>query len=206
MLRGTKMTYDATMTMREARDRYFAENNFGADGGYNDAWVDFKIGPVPLPFPNTDGRLRAVRYHDLHHILTGYHTDFLGELEISAWETGAGCKDFYAAWHINLGGAGSGALFIPRRAFRAFVRGRHSETLYGLPLEPLLDTTVGEARRNVGVDDSTPTASDVVLFAAVAVSGLIIGTMTLFVALPLVPIGLGISAMRRWTTRSVSAA
>lgn len=199
------MTYDATMSMREARDRYFLENGFGEDGGYNDAWVNFKIGPVPLPFPNTDGRLRAVRYHDLHHVLTGYHTDYLGELEIAAWELGAGCKDFYAAWHLNLTGAGSGALFIPRRTFRAFVRGRRSQSLYGLPLEKVLDTTVGEARKRVETDESPPNVSDVTLFAAIAVSGLILGTATLFVVLPLVPIGLGIAAMRRWTTRSEAA-
>src|ERR1700742_1732678 len=48
-----KTVYEDTMTMREARDRYFAVNGFGANGGYDDAWVDFKIGPVPLPFPNT---------------------------------------------------------------------------------------------------------------------------------------------------------
>ncbi|MEO6574841.1 MAG: hypothetical protein ABIP89_13435 [Polyangiaceae bacterium] len=199
------MTYDATMSMRQARDVYFAENGFGEDGGYNDPWVNFKIGPVPLPFPNTEGRLRAVRYHDLHHVLTGYHTDYLGELEIAAWELGAGCKDFYAAWHLNLGGAGSGALFIPRRTFRAFVRGRRSESLYGAPLEQLLDTTVGEARRRVETEESPADATDVALFAAVAVSGLILGTATLFVVLPLVPIGLGIAAIRRWTTRSETA-
>lgn len=32
------------------------------------------------PFPNTHGRRRALAYHDLHHILTGYRTDFVGEL------------------------------------------------------------------------------------------------------------------------------
>ena len=200
------MTYDAKMSMREARDRYFVENGFGRNGGYDDAWVDFKIGPVPLPFPNTAGRVRAVRYHDLHHVLTGYRTDFLGELEIAAWELGAGCKDFYAAWQLNLGAAGGGALFIPRRTFRAFVRGRRSTSFYGLPLDDLLEGTVGEARARMGVENSEPArAGDVALFIAMAVPGLLIGTLSLAVALPLVPIGLGISAVRRWTRRTALA-
>ncbi|NUO49060.1 MAG: hypothetical protein HOV80_09415, partial [Polyangiaceae bacterium] len=46
------VSYDPSMTMRQARDKYFAENGFGEDGGYSDTWVDFKRGPVPFPFPN----------------------------------------------------------------------------------------------------------------------------------------------------------
>ena len=71
-------TYDPTLTMEAARAQYFRDNGFGDDGGYDDPWVDFKLGPVPMPFPNSKGRLRAVRYHDLHHILTGYQTDLRG--------------------------------------------------------------------------------------------------------------------------------
>src|SRR6185295_10394327 len=95
---------DPTLTMAAARSLYFQVNNFGPDGGYNDAWVDFKLGPIPVPFPNTKARVRAVHVHDLHHVLTGYNTDTLGELEISAWELGGGCADYFAAWQLNLGG------------------------------------------------------------------------------------------------------
>ncbi|HEY1086681.1 MAG TPA: hypothetical protein VGE37_03265, partial [Archangium sp.] len=87
-------------TMREAVRRYFDENGFGIDGGYGATWVDFKLGPVPFPLPNTEGRKRAVKFHDLNHVLTGYRTDTLGEFEISAWEAGAGCRDFWAAWAL----------------------------------------------------------------------------------------------------------
>ena len=73
-------------TLRTALATYFEDNGFGKDGGYEDAWVDFELGPIPLPFPNSAGRKRAVRLHDLHHIVTGYATDTLGEFEISAWE------------------------------------------------------------------------------------------------------------------------
>ena len=67
----TIVHYDPEQTMRQARELYFAANHFGTDGGYSDAWVDLKLGPVPLPFPNTASRVRALRFHDLHHILTG---------------------------------------------------------------------------------------------------------------------------------------
>src|SRR4051812_17637276 len=93
--------YDPSLTLRAARDAYFTANGFGADGGYAAAWVDFKLGPVPLPFPNTASRVRAVGYHDLHHVLTGYRTDTVGEFLIAAWELGAGCERFFTAWQLN---------------------------------------------------------------------------------------------------------
>ena len=63
-------TYDPELTLREARAQYFALNNFGDDGGYRDPWVKIKFGPLPIFFPNIPSRAWAVRYHDLHHILT----------------------------------------------------------------------------------------------------------------------------------------
>ena len=77
------MRYDNAMSVRDARDKYFADNGFG-DGGYHDRWVRFKIGPLPVAIPNTASRKRAVRLHDLHHVATGYDTDLRGEAEIEA--------------------------------------------------------------------------------------------------------------------------
>jgi hypothetical protein len=182
--------YPERSTLRAARARYFEDNEFGEDGGYEDAWVDFKLGSIPFPFPNTPGRLRAVRYHDLHHVLTGYATDFPGELEISAWEIAAGCKGFLAAWQLNLGGMAAGMFFMPKKVFRAFVRGRRSRSLYGLELEPLLEQSVGETRAQMQVPsgDPKPTLADVVLFSAAVGAGLAVGTVTFLLAAPLLPI------------------
>lgn len=168
--------YPPSLTLRAARDLYFAVNGFGADGGYGSPWVDFKLGPLPMPFPNTAGRVRAVRFHDLHHIVTGYATDTLGEFEISAWELGAGCKDFYAAWQLNLSGLAGGMAVSPRRIFRAFVRGRRTESLYGGDLEALLDRTVGEVRAACGVDaPAEARLADYPLFAAAWAVGIVVG-------------------------------
>jgi hypothetical protein len=192
-------TYDPASTMREARATYFAVNGFGESGGYDDAWVDFKLGPVPFPFPNTASRIEAVRFHDLHHILTGYDTDFLGETEISAWELGAGCRGA-AAWALNLAGLGGGALLAPRRTMRAFVRGLRSESFYGQDLDALLDLTVAEARARMRVDEAasaSPTPSEVGRFAALAVVGFGAGAAFVAAGVLLAPVGLALSAVRR---------
>ncbi|MCC6621884.1 MAG: hypothetical protein IT385_11550 [Deltaproteobacteria bacterium] len=189
-------------TMREARDRYFHDNGFGPDGGYGEAWVDLAFGPVHLPFPNTPGRVRAVRFHDLHHVVTGYRTDVLGEAEIGAWEIGAGCKRMWAAWALNLGVMGLGVLRAPRRVFAAFVRGRRSETLYGREYEPLLDAPVEAVRADTRVEAADaearrPGLGDRALFGVttgVALGAALAGGALLIVALPF---GLVAMAARR---------
>ena len=188
------------MTMRAARDAYFVENHFGADGGYNDPWVDLSLGPIPVGFPNVEGRKQAVKVHDLHHILTGYNTDWGGEFEISAWEIGAGCKRMLAAWVINLMGYAAGALFFPRRTFAAFVRGRRSRSLYGEAIDELLDLTVAEARQKMAVP-TTPVrggASDLLLHLAAATAGLAMGVPSVVVLGPPFVI---VGAIYRWTRR-----
>jgi hypothetical protein len=192
-----KTTYDPASTMRAARASYFEVNAFGADGGYADAWVDFKIGPIPFPFPNTRARVRALGYHDLHHILTGYETNATGEFEISAWELGAGCKDFFAAWQLNLGGLAAGLVSSPRRTVRAFFRGRASESLYGQPLDALLDRTVADVRARF-VDQRSPrvTLADVLRLVALSIAGAASAVVFIAITLPLLPVGLGVLALR----------
>ena len=204
-----QVSYAPELTMREARTRYFSENGFGDDGGYGDAWVDFKLGPVPFPIPNTPARVKAVRYHDLHHVLTGYRTNFPGEVEISAWELGAGCKKYFAAWQLNLGGMAAGLLFMPRRTLQAFVRGRRSDTLYGNEFEPLLEQTVAQVRGAMHVPASEPplraSAADWALFVPTLIAGWIVGLLSLAVFLPLLPFGL-VTNFLRARSRRLSAA
>jgi hypothetical protein len=186
-------TYDPASTLREARKHYFAVNRFGDNGGYDERWVQVKLGPVPFAIPNTASRVRAVKVHDLHHILTGYQTDIVGEFEISAWEIAAGCKDFYAAWVLNLSGITGGMLVAPRRIARAFARGLASTSLYGRPLDELLDLKGGEARARFVHPAGTPARLGVKGAAQLALAtaaGAVVGTTMMVALLPLLPFGL----------------
>lgn len=193
------MPYPSHLTMREARAQYFEDNDFGDDGGYGSPWVDFKIGPIPFPFPNTPMRVKAVRYHDLHHVLTGYATDFSGEMEISAWEVGAGCGRFPVAWQLNLSGMLGGLFSVPRRSFRAFVRGRRSRSLYGRDLARLLDMTVAEAQQELSVPDGAPraTMADIGVYLLALMGGAIVGSVTLVLGLVTLPLAY-LFLIRKW--------
>src|SRR6476659_1840164 len=96
------MKYPDEMTVQAGLQQYFADNGFGPDGGYDQPSVAIPVGPFVFRFPNTEARKRAVKRHDIHHLITGYATDLLGEAEIAAWELASGCRDYYAAWALNL--------------------------------------------------------------------------------------------------------
>jgi hypothetical protein len=151
----------------EARARYFADNGF-SDATYTARWVKLSIGPVPVAFPNTRSRQRAIPLHDLHHVATGYPTTLVGEAEIGAWELAGGCGNYAAAWVLNAIAFSWGLALSPRRVFRAFVRGRHSRTLYRTGWrDDRLVRSVGELRRELRLDAAaaTPSPLDRLAFA-----------------------------------------
>ena len=154
-------TSDSAISVGEARTRYFERAGFPPDGGYSASFVSLgKLGPIPLGFPNSDSRRRAVVMHDLHHVATGYGTDWAGEGEISAWEISAGCGRFAFAWFINLQGMVMGWVVSPGRTWRAWVRGRHSRSLYAEGYsDALLRETVGGLRARLGLDGAVPEAT-----------------------------------------------
>lgn len=89
-----------------------------------------RIGPWELCLPNFAWRQAAIDAHDRHHMLTGYPLTLQGEIQMAAWEWGAGR---YPDWRatafcsplILLGG-----MVMPRQTWRAFRWGRECASLY----------------------------------------------------------------------------
>ena len=161
------VSYDDALTLRDARAAYFARSGFD-ESSYVSRFVRLQVGPVPFFVPNTAARVRAVRFHDLHHVVTGYETTWTGEAEIGAWEVASGCADHVAAWHLNLLAMAIGLAIAPRATFDAFVRGRRSRNLYREAYgDALLAETVGGARRRLGlaVEATPPSAEERAAFA-----------------------------------------
>jgi hypothetical protein len=158
--------YADSLSVGEARELYFRLNGLSA-ATYTDSWVKLKLGAVPIAFPNTAARKAAVKLHDLHHVATEYATTWIGEAEIGAWEIGAGCGRYWAAWMLNLSAFAIGIVIAPRRVFRAFVRGRRSRSLYQRAFgDDLLALRVGELRAQLELAPAAldARAGDVVAF------------------------------------------
>lgn len=165
----------------EALAEYRAGRGIPADGGSSARWVRVRFLGVPVSFPNFAARRRILFPHDVHHLLTGYETNWRGEAEIGGFELASGCRRFWAAWMFNSGGFLFGLAIAPRRMFRAFVRGRRCRNFYGAEEQALAALTVGAARRQLGLDRPVPpgTRGDTVWFAAWAV-----GVVTCWLVLP----------------------
>lgn len=136
------------LSVREALTAHLAESGLPPDAGDSEPFAVIKIFYLPYPIPNTRARKRAVRIHDLNHLVSGYKTDRIGELEISAWELASGgCRDYAAAWVLDLAGLLGGLIVAPKRTVRAFLAGRRQQNLYPFDYEELLRLSVADAHR-----------------------------------------------------------
>ncbi|GEM_PF-657498 len=146
------MTFaDSTLSMRDARNFHLAANGFDVLD-YTRIWRTIVVADIPLLVPNPDLRRKEQPYHDLHHVLTGFGTDALGEAELAAWELRTGTL---SGWRFrrNLGKLLRGGLFRPGRALRAFLVAGGQRNLFREPgaYEPLLHMTVRELRLLLGL-------------------------------------------------------
>lgn len=150
---------DPALTLGEAMQRHLADRGLPPDGGAGRRWVRTRIGPLPFVYPNTEGRKRLLRAHDLHHLLAGYPTSLVGEAEMGAWELGTGMRN-RSGVRLAIRILGFVLPRHPRRLQRAFVRGRHCGNLLGRPVDDaLLGRTVAETRAALGLHAPVPAAT-----------------------------------------------
>lgn len=163
------MIYHPDMTMHDARNLYFESSGLTESSGYEERWIKVKVWRIPIWIPNTKGRRKAVRLHDLHHVLTEYPTTWRGEAEISAWEIGSGgLQRYWAGWLLDLMNVAQGIVINPRGIYRGFMLGRNSSNLYSTEFsQDLLKERVGDLRRRLKLDQpaKSPTMRDRIAFA-----------------------------------------
>ena len=172
-----------TSTLRRRRQLFWAASGFASDGGYDDAWADATFAGVPYAVPNPPARANALRVHDLHHVLTGYGTDWRGESAIAGWELGSGGGGRHPyAWFIAVFGFVVGLLGLPRRTWTAFRRGRRASNLYR-DADPMayLDVDVADIQAELGITGYGPrrTLPDALAFVAFALITLPLGLLFL---------------------------
>jgi len=102
--------------------------------------VPVYTGCMLVPMPNIDARHRYLKYHDLHHLITGYSVGRIGEGEVSAWELGTGSAFVSPTLGVmNLIALSTGFVLKPKRMWRAFRRGCMSRNLYPAKVRAQLD-------------------------------------------------------------------
>jgi hypothetical protein len=119
----------AAITVGQALTEFRLANGLAADEYLRRSWT-CKIGRFTIRLPNFAWRRDAILAHDLHHLLTGYPCTLRGECHMAAWEFGAGPMPHWAASLFCLPLIPWGLIWWPRSTWRAFLRGRRSQSLH----------------------------------------------------------------------------
>jgi hypothetical protein len=137
----------------QAVEEYLTENGFTV-AEYTAKTVKLFAGPISFRVPNPPSRQRAVPLHDIHHVVTGFGTDVIGEGEQGIWELRAHCPGIVPIFLNSVAVAG-GFLLAPKRIIRAFLAAKGAETLYmsRITEESAKLMTVRELRRRLGVPE-----------------------------------------------------
>ena len=138
------------MTTEEALNRHFATTGILHEGCTRGDWyqghfIYLNLGPIKIPFFPILHRSGPVVLHDIHHMLTGYGTDWKGELEIAGWELGSGgCHWHLVYWTDRLLSFALGLVSAPATTLRGFRAGRGHRNLYRMKPEHVLAMDLDE--------------------------------------------------------------
>jgi len=120
------------MTTKEALIGFYKFNHLNLTADFESHCVRVYIGCLLAPVPNIKARKKYLKFHDLHHIMTEYGIDRVGESEISAWELGSrSCRKPLISI-MNLFALSTGFILKPKNIIGAFYRGCRSKNLYYL--------------------------------------------------------------------------
>jgi hypothetical protein len=119
------------VTLQDELASFYKRSGFGDVVGARSLTVPVYTGCLLVPLPNIETRRRFLKYHDLHHLVTGYSVGRIGEGEVSAWELGTGSAFVSPMLGVmNLIALSTGLVLEPRRMWRAFRLGCASCNLY----------------------------------------------------------------------------
>jgi hypothetical protein len=137
----------------QGRDEYIHENGFSI-AGYAETKSKVNVAGIDLTIPNPPKRRYIIKVHDLHHVITGYGTDLVGEGEVSFWELRAGTRvvGSYVLLLIVIS-AILGTFIAPGRMLRAWRASKGARGLWSSPFsyEQMMEASVGDLRTYAGI-------------------------------------------------------
>jgi hypothetical protein len=157
------------MTLQDELTAFYRRNGFGEIVGARPLTVRVYTGCMLVPLPDIETRRRFLKYHDLHHLVTGYSVGRIGEGEVSAWELGTGSAFVSPTLGVmNLIALSTGLVLEPNRVWQAFCRGCASKNLYSAAARA--DTDAGRwqdvAALRQDILDARPSGAPIAVRAA----------------------------------------
>jgi hypothetical protein len=183
-------------TVQDELDEFYKRSGFGDVPGARPRTVRVYTGCLLVPMPNIEARRRFLKYHDLHHLVTGFSIGRIGEGQVSAWELGSGSAFVSPMLGVmNLIALSTGLVLDRKRMWRAFLLGCNSRNLYPAVMRTQVDagrwpdvaalrTTLLDSRKSAiplalrAVEFSTYAIFAMFIHAAIAIPALIIRFVT----------------------------
>ena len=127
-------------TLQKELDAFYQRSGFGDVPGARPRTVRVYTGCLLVPMPNIEARRRFLKYHDLHHLVTGFSIGRIGEGEVSAWELGSGSAFVSPTLGVmNLIALSTGLVLNRKRMWRAFRLGCNSRNFYAAAIRADVD-------------------------------------------------------------------
>jgi len=141
------------MSVQIELEAFYQRVGFGEDTGKRSCSVPVYTGCLLVPLPNIETRYKYLKYHDLHHIMTGYSVGRIGEGEVSSWELGTGSFLRNPLLGVmNLIALSTGLVLKPARMWRAYLRGCQSRNLYAAKTRKAVDANQWESIGQLSAD------------------------------------------------------
>ncbi len=129
------------MSVEQELKAFYDRVGFGEVIGKRPLTVPVYTGCMLVPLPNIEARNIYLKYHDLHHVITGFSVGRIGEGRVSAWELGTG--SFLSSpllGFMNLVALSTGLFLDKQSMWDAFCLGCRSRNLYSKTMRHKIDS------------------------------------------------------------------
>jgi len=111
------------MTIKEALNVFYNENDIPNDGGVDDTFFIFKVFGLKLKLPNPEFRRKALYIHDIQHVVHGCDTSWKGESFIAGWEISTKMWKHIPIGLLGIWAMGYGIWLHPREVLEGYKKG-----------------------------------------------------------------------------------
>ena len=146
------------MTVSQALQKFYKENNFNNDGGLSEGYFELKFNLFTLKLPNTQFRKDVIHIHDIQHILYHCDTSWKGEAFIAGWEISTGIWKHIPIGFFSLWAMGFTLLIYPKEVFKGYKAGLNTIGIIDLKIakEALLKMSVSDLKERIKKDQIQP--------------------------------------------------
>ena len=111
------------MTIAQALQEFYKENNFAEDGGLSEDTFELKFRLFTIKLPNSQFRKDVIHIHDIQHVLYNCDTTWKGESFIAGWEIATGFWKYFPIGFMSLWAMGFSLLNYPMEVYKGYKAG-----------------------------------------------------------------------------------